>query len=249
MSLRDTRPVRRVQRHPRSSYSPSSWPYTVPAVAQLLDTGLDLPAGVTFLVGENGSGKSTLVEAIAEAYGLNPEGGSRGVRHSTRASESSLGSALQLVKSPGSGLWSYFLRAEAMHGEYTFIERTYVESGLPVPEDQKLHEMSHGESFLEILRTKLDAPGFDLMDEPEAALSFRSSLTLVALLGEMHTNGSQVLVATHSPLLCSLPGATVLEVGEHGLREVAWEDLQLVQDWRSYLDRPEGWLRHLIDPS
>lgn len=30
---------------------------------------------ITFFVGENGSGKSTLLEAIAVAYGFNPEGG------------------------------------------------------------------------------------------------------------------------------------------------------------------------------
>ncbi len=238
--------MRRIQKHPLAACPPTAWPYSLPAVAQLLEEGLDLPSGVTFLVGENGSGKSTLVEAIAEAYGLNPEGGSRGVRHSTRESESPLGKALQLVKSPGAGRWSYFLRAEAMHGEYSFIERSYTEVDLPVPPHERFHEMSHGESFLEILRTRLDTPGFYLMDEPEAALSFRSSLTLIAMLAELHTNGSQVVVATHSPLLCSLPGATVLEVGEHGLQEVAWTDLQLVQDWRSYLDRPEAWLRHLL---
>ena len=34
------------------------------------------PRGLTVLVGENGSGKSTVVESLAEAYGLNPQGGS-----------------------------------------------------------------------------------------------------------------------------------------------------------------------------
>jgi predicted ATPase len=38
-----------------------AWPYTIPAVAQLNDEGgIDVAAGVTFLIGENGSGKSTL---------------------------------------------------------------------------------------------------------------------------------------------------------------------------------------------
>jgi predicted ATPase len=47
----------------------------VPAVAQILRTGLELPAGATVLVGENGSGKSTVLEVLAAALGLNAEGG------------------------------------------------------------------------------------------------------------------------------------------------------------------------------
>ena len=32
---------------------------------------------ITFFVGENGSGKSTILEALAVAYGFNPEGGTQ----------------------------------------------------------------------------------------------------------------------------------------------------------------------------
>jgi predicted ATPase len=238
--LRDSRPVRRVQHNPPTSYDGKRWPYNVPAVAQILREGLDLAAGVTFLVGENGSGKSTLVEAIATAYGLNPEGGSRNARHSTRVSESPLAEVLQLVKSPGAGSWSYFLRAEAMHGLYTYLEK------LGGSTDSRYHEMSHGEGFLEVLRHRFDSPGFYLMDEPESALSFRSSLTLLAFLDELRLRGAQVVIATHSPVLCSLPGAQVLEVGEHGIRPAVWRELQLVKDWRGYLEEPQRWLRHLL---
>jgi predicted ATPase len=51
---------------------------------------------VTFLVGDNGSGKSTIVEAVAMAFGLNPEGGSTHSRHATRSTESPLGQALRV---------------------------------------------------------------------------------------------------------------------------------------------------------
>jgi predicted ATPase len=45
------------------------WPFTVPVVRQLIaEAGLEIPAGVTILLGENGSGKSTLIEAIAAIY-------------------------------------------------------------------------------------------------------------------------------------------------------------------------------------
>ena len=105
-----------MQHHPERGFDPAAWPYALPAVAALLRDGLDLAPGVTFLPGENGSGKSTLVEAVAEAYGLGVEGGSRGVLHRTRATESPLAGVLQLVRSPGRLVSSYFLRAETMHG-------------------------------------------------------------------------------------------------------------------------------------
>lgn len=237
----DRRPVRRVDRGPDAPREGAGWPLTVPAVAQLLDEGLELPGGVTFLVGENGSGKSTLVEAVAGAYGLNVEGGTPYGQHSTRKSESPLASWLQLTRGVGGGRWGFFLRAESMHGYYTYLERE-------VPGRQpRYHEMSHGESFLEVVAANLDARGLYCLDEPEAALSFGSVLALIGTLDRLARTGAQVLCATHSPILCSLPGAKILEVGEWGLREAAWDDLLLVEHYRSFLAAPGRYLRHVVD--
>jgi predicted ATPase len=64
----------------------------------------------------------------------------------------------------------------------------------------------------------------------------------------MRREGSQLIVATHSPLLVSLPDATLLEVGEWGLRRVAgFEELDLVGEWRSFLDAPPRFFKHLLD--
>ncbi len=237
----DPRQVRRVQAAGDASWDPTVWPYTLAPVAQLLRDGLELAPGVTFLVGENGSGKSTLVEAIAEAAGLNPEGGSPNALHSTRRTESPLGSQLWLARGPASRRWGYFLRAETMHGLYTYLESLEDGAG------SRLHEMSHGESFLEVLTERFDQTGFYVMDEPEAALSFTSCLALVDLLARLAEAGAQVVCATHSPLLTALPGATILELGEHGFAPAAWEDLELVQHWRGYLADPRRYLRHVLD--
>jgi predicted ATPase len=84
----------------------------VPAVAQVLHDDLDLPAGLTILVGENGSGKSTIVEMLAEACGLNPQGGSaQAWLYRTRDSEPGLGRHLIAERGPVRP-WSYFLRAD-----------------------------------------------------------------------------------------------------------------------------------------
>lgn len=233
-------PVVRISRAQGAGLSGGEWPATIPAVKQLLDEGIDLPAGVTFLVGENGSGKSTLVEAIAVAYGLSPEGGSSHGRHETRATESLLHRDLQIQRGIGAGRWGFFLRAETMHGWYTYMD----EHG--GPNDADYHAMSHGESFLEVLMRKFDSPSFYCLDEPEAALSFRSTLTLIRVLHDIAEGGGQVLCATHSPVLAAMPGAHILEVGDWGLRESRWEDLELVTHWKAYLDAPTRYLRHTL---
>ena len=72
----DGRIIRVIRAGPAVPADITRWPGTVAAVAQILAEGLVLPGGLTVLVGENGSGKSTVVEMIAEACGLNPQGGS-----------------------------------------------------------------------------------------------------------------------------------------------------------------------------
>lgn len=234
--VHDRRPVRRVVADEHAD--PSRWPATIPAVAQLLDEGLDLAPGVTLLVGENGTGKSTIVEAVAMAFGLSGEGGSVHGRHATRSTESDLWRWIRLERSAGAPRWGFFLRAETMHGVYTYLEEV---GGGP-----RLHELSHGESFLEILRTRFDSPGLYCLDEPEAALSFSAQLALVGTLHDLASGGGQVLCATHSPLLAALPGATVLEVGPWGIRRSSYDDLEVVAHWTAFLAEPMRYLRHVL---
>lgn len=234
-------PIRRLTEHPANVLDRSCWPAVLPPVAQILDQGLDLTAA-TVLVGENGSGKSTLVEAIAGAYGLSPEGGSTGARHTTRASESGFADHLQLVRNAGTTRRGYFLRAETMHGFFTYLEMNPSMYG----QDITFHDMSHGESFLELAVDRFRGHGLWVLDEPESALSFAGCLSLLAVLKELLASGkSQVIMSTHSPVLAALPGAQILEVGPWGLRQQDWEDLELVRNWRSFLDSPGRYLRHL----
>ena len=216
--------------------------HEVPAVAQLLREGLELPAGLTVLVGENGSGKSTVVEALAEAYGLNPQGGSALAQTlRIRPSEPGVGQELTVVR----GLrprWSYFLRADTMSQLYSYLDE-YRHPGRP---PERLHELSHGEGFLEILRTRVNETGFYLMDEPDAPLSFTASLGLAALLHDLVEAGSQIVVATHSPVLAAIPGACLLELGPWGIRPATWDDLGLVVAWRQFMRDPQSFFRHLF---
>jgi predicted ATPase len=236
----DARPVRAFLPGPGAQADVPAWPASVPAMAQLLREGLELPPGLTVLVGENGSGKSTVIEALAEAYGLNPQGGSALAQSfRIRPSEPGIGQELTVVR----GLrprWSYFLRADTMSQLYTYLEQN------PSRRPERFHEMSHGEGFLEILRTRVNETGFYLMDEPDAPLSFTASLGLAALLHDLAEAGSQIVVATHSPVLAAIPGASLLELGPWGIQPATWDDLSLVVAWRQFMRDPRSFFRHLF---
>ncbi|WP_224393138.1 AAA family ATPase [Pseudonocardia sp. ICBG1293] len=206
--------------------------------------GLALYPGVTFLVGENGSGKSTLVEALAVALGLNPEGGSRSFRFATRASESDLGSHLRTARRPGRERTSFFLRAESYYNVATEVER--IGQGLESAFGGSPHERSHGESFVALLTHRFFPRGLYLLDEPEAALSVTGALAVLARMTELTAQGSQFVIATHSPILLALPGATILQIGDDGgVRRVGYDEALPVALTRGFLADPEAFLRHL----
>lgn len=225
--------------------SNGGYPFTLPAVSWLAGrpTGLPLVAGANFLVGENGSGKSTLVEAIAVAAGFNPEGGSQNFRFATRASESSLGSHLDLRWGASKPRTGFFLRAESYYNVASEIEARDL---LEFYGDISPHERSHGESFLDLVVHRFGPHGLYLLDEPEAALSVEGCLALLSRMAELVEQGSQFVVATHSPILLALPGATIIEIDAEGnLARVAYDDAMPVRLTRDFLAAPDRYLRHI----
>ena len=155
------------------------------------------------------------MEAIALAYGLSPEGGSAGARHSTRSTESILADHLQLVRNAGGTRRGYFLRAETMHGFFTYLEKNPSTVGT----DISFHDMSHGESFLELAVDRFRGRGLWVLDEPESALSFAGCLSLLAVLKDLLAEGSsQVIMSTHSPVCDAQRRARPLRAGPRDTR-------------------------------
>ena len=243
-------PLRRVTVRPE--HDPGSWYWQIPAVRQLRDKGLTLESGVTVLVGENGSGKSTLVEALAAAWRGRLDRGrgdalGLGRRRTTRAAgyaDLFRQLTLDTERPPPQG--GCFLRAESMHAVFDAVDTDAFE--LRAFDGTGLHTRSHGEGFLAFLESRRTERGLYLLDEPEAALSFRSCLALLVLLADAVAAGSQVVMATHSPLLAAAPGAQVLELGPDGIAVRDWAELDLVRDWQDFLAAPQRWLRHLEAP-
>lgn len=203
-------------------------------------TELTISKPVTFFVGENGSGKSTLLEAIAVAEGFNAEGGNRNYNFATRESHSELHIAIRLklgVKKSSSG---YFLRAESFYNVAT-MEEDYLGSN-----SQTYHKQSHGESFLNLLQDQAHDNGLYILDEPEAALSPQRQLTLLYHIYEQVKQGSQFIIATHSPILLGYPEACILSFDNGSVEEISYEASSAYQITKLFLDNREQVLHNLL---
>nr|AGU10306.1 AAA domain [uncultured organism] len=222
----------------------AEWPWTVPAVAQLARDGMRFRAPITVLVGENGAGKSTLVEAMAEAYGVDVRGGHGARRYASALPKGSLGEHLRFDRGSLYGMArgaGYFLRAETAMGVLEYMTG----AGVDGYGDESAAEISHGEGFLQLFRGRFDGPGLYLLDEPESALSFTSSLALVSTLLTVASERGQVICATHSPIIAATPGADIIQVDSDGFHRTSWDDLEMVGHWQRFLRSPEQYLRHL----
>jgi predicted ATPase len=217
------------------------YPFCLGALRRL--ERLSLHPAVTFIVGENGSGKSTLLEAIAVAWGFNPEGGTRNFKFATRASHSCLHEYLTLVKSTRRPRDGFFLRAESFFNVATQIDELDVAHAYG---GKSLHEQSHGESFFALMTHRFSGNGLYILDEPEAALSPSRQFAMLSRLHELVEDGSQFIIATHSPILITYPNAQVHQIAEDGLQAVSYEQTALFQETKSFLNGPERYLQHLL---
>ena len=227
------------------------YPFSLPAVRHL--DMLELHPQVTFFVGENGSGKSTLLEAIAVAWGFNPEGGTKNFRFGTRVSHSDLAEYLRLSKGIRGPKDGFFLRAESFFNVATEIERLDAEPALgpPIIDSygcRSLHEQSHGESFMALLLNRFGGKGFYILDEPEAALSPQRQLAVLSRIHQLVMDDSQFLIATHSPILMAYPNATIYSCSGDGIRKVDYYETEHYQVTHDFLANPRRMLDVLMAP-
>lgn len=229
----------------------TGYPLDLPAVRAVESLALD--PRTTIFVGENGSGKSTLVEGLAVAAGFNPEGGSTNFNFRTQGHVPELARHLRLIRNPARPRTGFFLRAESFFNVATEIERLDEEQrdmrGSPIGPaygPQPLHQVSHGESFLALARHRFRPGGLYILDEPEAALSPTGCLALIRRFHELADQGSQFIIATHSPIVMSFPNALIYLLTEAGPKNVSWHELDHVRITKEFLNDPAIVLRELL---
>lgn len=217
------------------------FPFSLPVIKNLDRTLLH--PHVTYIVGENGSGKSTLLEAIAISQGFNPEGGTTNFNFSTHSSHSELHEYLRIAKSSRKPQTGFFLRAESFYNVATEIENLGVEDSYG---SKPLHELSHGEAFLALMRNRFGDNGLYILDEPEAALSPNRQMSVLTLMHDLIKQGSQFIISTHSPILLAYPSSTIYEIGEQGLQETSYENTDTYKISQRFLTHREGMLDILL---
>lgn len=200
---------------------------------------------ITFFVGENGSGKSTMLEAIAVAYGFNPEGGTKNYSFSTYDSHSELCGAITLSKGYRKLECGYFLRAESFYNVAT-KEQEYTDPKHPSLE---LHKKSHGESFLAIAQKYFQPNGLYFLDEPEAALSPQRQLTLLMEIYECARQESQFIIVTHSPILLGMPDAEIMTFDDGKVHTCTYEETDSYQITELFMNNRKQLLAKLLPQS
>lgn len=231
------------------------YPFRAPAVRYMESIVFRKP--VTFLVGENGAGKSTLLEAIMYKYTERDEN-DPGMLYDGEEAFKSLANVLPehitLVETrkPRD---HFFFRAESFFNHASMLDDKSREEMSKYGRDYSLKayggrsllEQSHGESFLTTFLNHLGRNTFFILDEPESALSPQRQLALLVRMKELVTQGCQLIISTHSPILMAYPDADIYAIDEDGARITPYEETEHYQLTRYFLTHTEQMLKELLD--
>jgi predicted ATPase len=216
------------------------YPFNVPAIRNTREVILHQP--IAFFVGENGSGKSTLLDAVTRACGIHIWDKPR--RHIAHQNpyETKLSRYVQVTWANGRVSGSLF-RAETFHQLADFLDDVALcdPGRLQYHGGRILNTLSHGQGILSYFDGRLQVKGLYFLDEPEAALSPASQLRFLALLQELSRGGqAQFLVASHSPILLSCPGAQILSFDGPRIKEVSYQQTAHYQIYRQFFAEQNG---------
>ena len=145
----------------------------------------------------------------------------------------------------------YFFRAETFWDIINKLEQMSQEPGgsdaFASYGGDNLHTMFHGEAFLAFFKNRVGRGGIYILDEPEAALSPQRQLALLSIIHELcKDKGTQFVIASHSPILITYPGAVIYCCNNNELTPIKYEDTDQYKITKQFLEKPERYFRHLF---
>ena len=246
------------------------FPFDIPAIR--FAKNLNLSKAVNFIVGDNGTGKSTLLEALAFRLQLPHMDGSG---YSKKAFQPAVQLApfLEIEYNIDRAV-GFFFRAEdfgdylnsvnrrdaSLHDHLRSLDGHVPEKIIQDMKDnansqlmhmrknygQELNSYSHGEAYLKIMHQKIQKRGIFILDEPEAALSPAKQLSLIYyIVDHLKNNNSQFIIATHSPILMSIPDSNLYEITQKSMQLTPLEEIDHYSITKGFLNNPKAYLRHL----
>lgn len=198
---------------------------------------VDLHTPVTFFAGENGSGKSTLLRAIAAKCRIYLWGNMDRTRVTYNKYEEALYRYIHIERSDDIIIGSFF-NAEVFNNFARILDEwASTDPGvLDYFGGDSLVTKSHGQRDMVFFANRFKKKGLYLLDEPENALSPRKQLELLKILHETSRSGDvQYIIATHSPILLSLPGAEIYSFDHSPISTVAYENTDYYRIYRDFM--------------
>lgn len=241
-----------------------SYPLNIPSIQSM--SAMVFTSPITILVGENGSGKSTFLTALAKKhqaintsmYPLDhhyydqyqPLVDLMTVTYDIKNKNGFMFSGeafitfIHKIQEDKKELETYIKEVEINYKEKSDFAR----SQALAPAKKELHAInhqyqgelnnkSHGEGFLSFFKARMHQKGIYFLDEPETPLSPMHQYQLFVLLNDLAASGSQIIIATHSPILMALNHATIYEFSDE-VREVSYDDIESVKFMKYFLNHP-----------
>jgi predicted ATPase len=115
------------------------------------------------------------------------------------------------------------------------------------PDLARIHEESHGESFLHAIGSHSGGQGLYLLDEPESALSVRGQLALLHHINNGVSRASQFIISTHSPILLAYPNARIFRMSDEGPVLTDYKDTEQFELTQAFLEDPQRFFHYLFE--
>jgi len=107
--------------------------------------------------------------------------------------------------------------------------------------------MSHGQSFLALFKSRLSPNSLYLLDEPETPLSPQNQLTLLYMIDEQIRQGSQFIIASHSPILTAYPSADIYNISSSKIKLVEYEEIENVDFMKNFMADPKRYMHYSFE--